>query len=128
MTASGPLKPTLVGAFKPRGYGCRFESGTFTLRRRTPDNHVVDLVVDVGTWSRMVTAIYVVNGPGFRATVPLPLSAFITGQYPIGGTERWQRIVANLAVIVDELDRTFLPELEQALGPAPEWFEPGRWV
>jgi hypothetical protein len=39
-----------------------------------------------------------------------------------------QKIVANLAVIVDELDRTFLPELEQAVGRAPDWFEPGCWV
>ena len=125
-TAAGPLKPALVEAFEPRGYGCSFESGTFTLRRRTPDNHVVDLIADVGTWSHMITAIYVVHSPGFRASVLLPVSARAAGQYPIGDAERWRRIVANLAVIVDELDRTLLPELEKALGRAPEWFEPGR--
>lgn len=43
---------------------------------------------------------------------------------PIGGPERWRQIVANLAVIVDELDHTFLRELERAIDPAPDWFEP----
>jgi hypothetical protein len=125
-TTAGPLKPALVEAFKPRGYGCRFESGMFTLRRRTPDNHVVELIADVGTWSHMVTARYIVHSPGIRASVPLPLSARVAGQYPIGNAERWRRIVANLAVIVDELDGTFLPELEKAIGRAPEWFETER--
>jgi hypothetical protein len=126
VTAAGPRKPALVEAFEPRGYGCSFESGTFTLRRRTPDNHVVDLIADVGTWSHMITAIYLVHSPGFRASLQLPVSDRAAGQYPIGDAERWRRIVANLAVIVDELDRTFLPELEKALGRAPEWFEPER--
>jgi hypothetical protein len=121
---AGSRKPVLVETFKPRGYGCRFESGTYTLRRRTPNNHVVELSVDVGTWSHMVTAWYKVHGPEFRASVLLPVSARAAGQYPIGNAERWGQIVANLAVIVDELDRTFLSELEQAAGCAPEWFEP----
>lgn len=126
VAASGPLKPALVEAFAPRGYSCHFESGTFTLRRRTPDHHVVDLVVDVGTWSHLVTVMFAVHGPGFKAVLPLPISKGIMGQYPIGDAERWRRIVANLAMIVAELDRTFLPELEQAVGRAPEWFEPGH--
>ncbi len=72
------------------------------------------------------SAMYIVNGPDFKAVVPLPVSARAAGQYPIGNAEHWRQIVANLAVIVDELDRTFLPELEQAVGRAPEWFEPAR--
>lgn len=28
--------------------------------------------------------------------------------------------------IADELERTFVPEIEEAVGPAPEWYEPGR--
>lgn len=33
---TGPKNPVLVRAFKPMGYDCRGDSGTFTLRRRTP--------------------------------------------------------------------------------------------
>ena len=47
-------------------------------------------------------------------------------QYPIGDTANWERIVGNLAAIVDELQGTFVAEIEAAVGPAPAWFDPGR--
>lgn len=124
--ATGPLKPTLVAAFKPRGYDCRGESGTFTLRRRTASNHIVDLELDVGTWSRSLTSMLHVHGPGFNATLVLPVTPRGGGQYPIGDTANWERIIANLAAIVDELERTFVAEIAAAAGPAPAWFVPGR--
>lgn len=125
--ATGPLKPALVQAFTPRGFDCRGGTGTFTLRRRTSANLVVDLDLDVGTWSRSVTAMFHVHGPGFKATLLPPVTVRSQrGQYPIGDTANWERIVANLGVIVDELSRTFVPEIEEAVGPAPAWFEPGR--
>ena len=125
--ASGPLKPALVEAFKPRGYDCRGGSGMFTLRRRTATNHIVDVELDVGTWSRSVTFMYSVRGPGFNATLMPPVTARdASRQYPIGDTANWQQIVANIAAIVDELDKTFAVEIEAAVDPAPEWFEPGR--
>ena len=68
-----------------------------------------------------------VHGPGFNATVMPPVAPRAgAGQYPIGDTENWQRIVANIAAIVDELERTFVAEIEAVVDPAPEWFEPGR--
>jgi hypothetical protein len=127
LDASGPLKPTLVEAFKPRGYDCRGGSGMFTLRRRTATNHIVDVELDVGTWSRSVTFMFSVRGPGFNATLFPPVTARdASRQYPIGDTANWQQIVANIAAIVDQLDRTFVVEIEAAVDPAPEWFEPGR--
>jgi hypothetical protein len=124
---SGPLKPTLVRVFASRGFDCLGGSGIFTLQHRTADNHVVELKLDVGTWSRSVTAMFRVRGPGFNATLELPVTSRAQGhQYPIGDVENWERIVANLAMIVDELERTFVKELEAAVGPAPEWFKPGN--
>src|SRR4029453_17291599 len=88
--ASGPLKPALVDAFKPRGYDCRGGSGMFTLRRRTATNHIVDVELDVGTWSRSVTFMYSVRGPGFNATLMPPVTARdASKQYPIGDTANW---------------------------------------
>jgi hypothetical protein len=125
--ARGPLKPTLVDAFKPRGFDCRGGSGTFTLRRRTNMGHVVEVDLDVGTWSRSLTFMFHVHGPGFTATLIPPVTVREGArQYPIGDTANWERIVANMGAIVDELQRTFVPEIEEAAGPAPEWFEPGR--
>ncbi len=135
---SGPKKPELVRAFTPMGYDCRGESGTFTLRRRTPGNLTVKLQFDVGTWSNSITAFMqvqgLVDGQGFKATLSLPVSrralravvngVELTSQFPIGGPDRWRQIVDNLAALVAALDRSFVPEIEAASGPAPEWFRP----
>ena len=113
-------------AFKPLGYTCRGESGTFTLRRKTEANLTAQLYLDVGTWSRHVTAIFQVLGVGFKASLIVPVAVRALGamQYPIGDAERWQKIVENLAAIVKELDRSFVPDIERAAGPTPEWYQP----
>jgi hypothetical protein len=123
---TGPKKPVLVRAFGPLGYDCRGGSGTFTLRRRTPANSTVEIYLDVGTWSRSLTAGFRVYGLGFVARLPLPVSARAigSGQYPIGDAVRWQQIVENLAALVAELDRSFVPEIEGLSGPSPDWYRP----
>jgi len=45
---AGPKKPMLERVFKPLGYTCRGESGSFTLRRRTAANLTVELQLDGG--------------------------------------------------------------------------------
>jgi hypothetical protein len=124
--SSGPRRPALERAFRPMGYDCRGESGTFTLQRRTTGNHTAELYLDVGTWSHGVTAVFRVLGVGFRAALPIPVTARALGatQYPIGDAERWQKIVENLAALVAELDRSFVPDVEAASGPSPEWYQP----
>jgi len=127
---AGPRKPELLRAFTPLGYDCRGESGTFTLRRRTAGNLTAELILDVGTWSNMIMTHFrvlgLVNGVGFKATLILPVGrgATIGAQYPIGGPERWRQIVENLAALVAELDRSFVPAIEAISGPAPDWYRP----
>jgi len=123
---TGPKKPVLTRAFGPLGYDCTAGSGVFTLRRRTPGNLTVEISLDVGTWSRSLTSFFKVQGLGFRAVLPLPVSrrAAGGGQYPIGDADRWQQIVDNLAAVVAELDRTFVPAVEAVSGPSPEWYTP----
>ena len=123
---AGPKKPALVRAFAPMGYDCRGGSGTFTLRRRTAGNLTVELNLDVGTWSNSITTGFLVHGLGFRARLGLPVSKRAIGsiQYQIGGPERWQQIVDNLAALVAELDRTFVPAVEAVSGPSPQWYTP----
>jgi hypothetical protein len=121
---AGPRKPALEAAFKPMGYSCSGGSGEFHLKRRTSANLTVELSLDVGTWSHMVTASFVVHGAGFRASLGVPIAPGIFGQYPIGDASQWQKIVENLAAIVSELDRTFVPAIEQGAGPSPAWYEP----
>lgn len=120
---AGPRKPALEEAFKPLGYTCTGGSGIFHLTRRTEANHTAELYLDVGTWSHMVSASFQVHGPGFRTTLALPIAPGIHGQYPIGDAAQWQKIVDNLAAIICELDRTLVPAIDAAAGPAPAWHD-----
>jgi hypothetical protein len=124
----GPLKPALERQFAPMGYSIKGGSGTFTLRRRTGTNLTVELSLDVGTWSHSAMAILKVLGLGFKATLILPVTAGVAvgAQYPIGDAEQWARIVDNLGALERNLDRTFVPEIERAAGPSPEWYVPDR--
>lgn len=123
---AGPRKPALVRVFKPMGYTCRGELGSFTLRRRTAANLTVELHLDVGTWGHKVLAMFRVWGLGFKGLLAIPVSAnaIAAAQYPIGDADRWQKIVENLGAMVRELDRSFVPEIEGAVGPSPEWYQP----
>ena len=56
--------------------------------------------------------------------MPLSRRALDGMQYRIGDAAHWQQLVDNMAAIVRELDRTFVPAIEAAAGPAPEWFKP----
>jgi hypothetical protein len=87
----------------------------------------VELHLDVGTWGRSVFAIFRILGVGFNATLTVPVSAaaMAAAQYPIGDADRWRKIVDNLGAMVAELDRSFVPEIEAAAGPSPEWYQPG---
>jgi hypothetical protein len=122
----GPRKPALLRVFKPMGYTCRGESGTFTLRRRTAANLTVELSLDVGTWGHSVLAMFRVWGLGFKGLLSIPVSAnaVAAAQYPIGDAASWQKIVENLGAMVRELDRSLLPEIESAVGPSPDWYQP----
>lgn len=120
---AGPRKPALEAAFKPMGYSCGGGSGEFHLPWRTEQSLTVELYFDVGTRSHSVSASYLVKDAGFQASVGVPVAPKVFGQYPIGDAERWQRIVENLAAMVRELERSFVPAVEQAAGPSPAWYE-----
>jgi hypothetical protein len=119
-----PLKPALDKHFKPLGYSCKGGSGIFTLRRRTAENHIVEVNLDVGTWSRSLTGHFHVYMPDFQIRLPMPASAELNArQCDIGDADRWNNIVENLAAFAAQLDREILPEIAKVATPAPAWFE-----
>ncbi len=138
VSPGGVRKPDLVRVFAPLGYDCRGEHGSFTLRRRTPGNLTVELVIDVGTWSNQVLAFLRVQGlmgtEAFKVSIGLPaakraLTGDIRGvpsfgQFPIGGPERWSQIADNLAAAVSAAERNFVPAIEAISGPSPDWYQP----
>lgn len=119
-----PLKPPLEKLFKPMGYACKGGSGIFTLRRRTAGNHIVEVSLDVGTWSRHLSGHFHVYMPDFQVRLPMPASAELSAmQCDIGDADRWEKLVENMAVFTAYLDREVVPEVERVAGPAPAWFE-----
>jgi hypothetical protein len=124
---AGPRKPALEAAFKPLGYDCRGGSGEFHLTRHTVGNLIAELSLDVGTWSHEVSAAFVMQGAGFRVSLPIPVTPTgPRGQYPIGDAAQWQKIVENLLAMVRELEKSYVPEVEAAAGPSPAWYQPAR--
>lgn len=121
---SHPLKPALVARFGPLGFSCRGGSGVFELRRKTAQHHVVGLMLDVGTYSRMLSAQFQFFTPGFRGSLPLPIApGLLPLQYPIGSPAQWEQLLDNLAALLTWLEPTLVKELESAVPPAPAWFE-----
>jgi hypothetical protein len=122
--AMSPLKPALEKHFRPMGYATKGGSGIFTMRRRTAGNHVVEVSLDVGTWSRSLNGHFHVYMPDFQFRLPMPASAELNArQCDIGDAERWEKLVENMAAFTAHLDREVIPEVEKVAGPAPEWFE-----
>ena len=76
--------------------------------------------------SEIVERAALPHGIGFKATLILPVAhrAASGAQYPVGGPDRWRQIVDNLAALVAELDRSFVPAIESISGPTPDWFRP----
>ncbi len=70
-----------------------------------------------------------VQGAGFRASLAIQVTPQDAAgrRYPIGGDVQWRKIVENLAAMVRELDRSFVPEIEEAAGPSPAWYQPPAW-
>ena len=80
--------------------------------------------MDVGTWSHFALPMFRVPGVGFKASLMLPVTvrAVVGSQYPIGDAEQWEKVVENLAALMKELDRTFVPDIERVVRPTPEWY------
>ncbi len=135
---SGPKKPELERVFGPLGYGCKGATGVFRLRRRTSGNQTVEIELDVGTWSDLLTARFRVmgltDGRAYKAALSLPPSRHarrgevngveLIGQFPIAGPDRWRRLVENLGALTARLDAEFVPAVAAIAGPSPAWYEP----
>ena len=104
---AGPRKPALVAAFKPMGYDCTGGTGEFHLRRRTAGNLTAELYLDVGTWSHSVTAIFMVHGAGFKASLGIPVGQTAAGSTRSATPRSGRRLSTILPRWFGELDTDF---------------------
>jgi hypothetical protein len=123
---TSPHKAALVSTFRPRGWKYlpnESGQGFFSLTKESARGNKIGLYFDVGSTSHSCSSFAVVEGPGWRAAFRI---AFVRGygrpQYPIAGDTAWARIVENIAVVVEHLERTSLARAEDLSPPAPAWF------
>ena len=120
-------KPTLLSTFKPRGY--RYSStdsgpGCFVLHKLTPNRNRVEIFFDVGSKWRHYTGGILIQGLRGSCVARLPAHPEqLNQEYDIANDETWQKLVENIAVLVDHLERVFVSEIDAVLGRTPDWYE-----
>jgi len=122
-----PPKKSLQGAMKPLGYQWVSNMGMpggYFLRKRTAQNHLIELVFDMGTWYQQCSATLSIRGP-FSTFVHIdicPIGGRAGEVISTGNSSKWQRMCQNFAVIVQHLEHKLLPRIAQIAEPAPKWF------
>ena len=120
------MKKALSAVFVPRGYLHTepIGPGGYQMRKTTARNNTVELSFDVGTGSRSVLAHLSFRSMYGGASIHLPVSKHDPRvlQYPIIDFDQWTKIVENMAVSVDYLERTFVSEMETVCGCTPKWY------
>lgn len=121
-----PHKAQLIETFKPRGY--RYESsesgnGGYALSKRTSKHNRLSLSFDLGSTWRHYSGGLEIRGIGGGCYTPLPAHALQHGtSYDVGSNDAFRQVIENVAVLVDHLERTFVPEAEALLGSSPTWY------
>jgi hypothetical protein len=122
-----PHKPALVHAFKPRGYrylSAESGRGCFALGKLTENRNRLLLDFDLGSQWHHYSGGLTVEGANGRCHVELPAHPQQRGtSYDIGSDETWLQLVENVALLVDHLERVFVPQVERHLGRTPDWYE-----
>jgi len=128
-----PRKAPLTKALKAVGFSVRKgrgPAGVYRYQMETPAHNAVAIEVDVGTWSRMVTARAGFVGPGGAQPLVLPLRSDATPlQHRIGDDAHWRQVCENLAAAAGWLVDHIVPVLDARAGSAPRWLtaEVPRW-
>jgi hypothetical protein len=92
------------------------------LKKRSARGNRLVVFLDLGSDYSSVAGFVVVEGPGWRAAFRL---WFVRGgglQYTIADGADWSKIVENIAVVVEHLERTSIAQAETLSPPAPPWF------
>jgi hypothetical protein len=91
--------------------------------KQSPRGNRMLAYFDVGSTSHDCSSFVAVEGLGWRAAFRM---AFVRGyrgmQYPIADDTTWARILENVAVVLEHLERTSLAQVEALSPMAPAWF------
>jgi hypothetical protein len=122
----GEVRAALVRAFKPDGWkkAAGRGAGMHRLWKPTPNGRRLVMDFDTGSWLRQVTGFIKFPTEAGVFRLVLPADRTMRGQYLAPNPEVFRAIVENLTVVVRELERTWVVQIEDALGPVPEGYQP----
>jgi hypothetical protein len=119
----GQIRAVIVRSFADSGWRKapgRLPPGSHLLSKMSPQGRLLVLSFDTGSWSRhVVTFLTLMSKQGaFRLLVPPDAS--LRGQWMTPNPRIFSQVLDNLRATVDYLERTWIADLERALGPEPD--------
>ena len=123
----GEIRKVIAGSFATSGWkrsARRLPAGSHQLTKLTPRGRRLLLDFDTGSWSRHVVCLMAVLTERGTEKLPVPAECSLSYQYSAPNRKVFGQILENLLVVVDRLEGTWVAELEQALGPVPEGYQP----
>ena len=122
----GEVRAALVRAFKPDGWkkAAGRGAGMHRLWKGTPHGRRLVMDFDTGSWLRQVTGFIKFPTEAGVFRLVLPADRTMRGQYLAPNPGVFRAIVENLTVVVRELERSWVVQIEDALGPVPEGYQP----
>ena len=116
------VKELLKQEFQPLAYRYRSNlsgQGCYTLQKKSSQNYVLSISVDVSPIGGQFCSSFFVCTPQGSFGVPVQLPPF-GNDYPVN--EHLPLVVKNAAFVIQKLEETYVAELEAVLGRAPRWF------
>ena len=119
----GQIRAVIVRSFVDSGWRKapgRLPPGSHQLSKLSPHGRLLVLSFDTGSWSRhVVTFLTLMTKQGaFRLMVPPDAS--LRGQWMTPNPRIFAQVLENLRATVDFLERTWIADLERALGSEPD--------
>jgi hypothetical protein len=128
-TVSG--KKAIINAFKPKGYMYYPNysgQGGYFLSKRIQSNHQLELHFDLGSpqYNNKIYSYLTFRGPYYVHHLPLIAVANKRAEdYRFNDQEELEKVVANLAAVVDHLENSIITDLEKIYEhlKVPLWYD-----
>jgi hypothetical protein len=123
----GQIRSVIAKAFAGDGWKRatgRIPHGTHQLWKSSAGGRRIVLSFDTGSLSRHVACTMALVSERGALRMPVPADELARTQYLATNREVFGQILDNLRIVAAHLERTWISELDSALGPPPEGYVP----
>jgi hypothetical protein len=116
----GKIRAVIADTFKANGWKRateRIPTGSHRLWKQTPGGRRLELAFDTGSWSRHVVCTLGLLSERGAARIPIPADPSLRMQYMTPNPQVFIGVLENMRMVVAELERTWVVEMEAAIGP-----------